>query len=101
MPRTLLLVVLLGCTQPEERDFVVPRNVEDLRGRLIQQIPAGRDIAGARQWMAQHGFACDPPLASAADAHAQLCHLRGDAGQSRWTVALIEREGRLADVQAR
>ena len=100
--RTLLLVALGSCTQPKQPDFVLPRNLDDLRGRLLQAIPEGRDIAGARQWMADHGFTCDPPLASAAEAHAQLCHAAGaDAGRSRWTIILLERAGRLADVQTR
>lgn len=98
--RLLLLLSLLSCTEPKQRDFVLPKNVDDLRGRLLQQIPEGRDIAGARRWMEQHGFACEAPMASPVDAHAQECRAtHADAGQGRWTVVLIERDGRLADVQ--
>ena len=100
--RAVWLFALFACTQPPQRDFVLPRNLDDVRARLLQAIPEGREIAGARQWMEQHGFTCDPPLASAAEAHAQMCHaLAADAGRNRWTIILIERDGRLADVQAR
>jgi hypothetical protein len=99
---TLLLLAGLGCTQPKLREFAMPRNIEDLRARLLVYIPEGREIAGARQWMAEHGFRCDPPLPSATEARAHVCHATvADAGWSGWSVFLFERQGRLADVQAR
>jgi hypothetical protein len=91
------LILLLACTDPPQRTFVLPRDVEDLRARLLAAIPEGRDIAGAREWMRGHGFACDPPLPSAAEAHATVCHPQGRS----WTVVLIDQNGRLQDVQAR
>ena len=84
--------------------FALPKNVEDVRARLLVYIPEGREIDGARDFMREHGFACDAPLPSATDAHAHLCRAdaaHADAGWSGWTVVLYERGGRLADVQAR
>jgi len=100
---TLLLLAGLSCSQPPAlREFAMPKNVEDLRARLLVYIPEGRDIAGARQWMGEHGFRCDAPLESATESRAHVCHPAAiDAGFSRWSVFLFEREGRLADVQAR
>jgi hypothetical protein len=52
--------------------------------------------------MAAHGFRCDAPLPSATEARAHVCRATvADAGWSRWSVFLFERQGRLADVQAR
>ena len=82
----------------------MPRNIEDARGRLLVAIPEGREIEGARRWMREHGFRCDEPMPSAADAHAHLCKPSAapeDAGWRNWTVVLLERKGRLADVQVR
>jgi hypothetical protein len=99
---TLLLLVALGCSQPKLREFAMPTNIEDLRARLLVYIPEGRDIAGARQWMSQHGFHCDDPLPSATEARAHVCRaIAVDAGWSNWSIFLFERAGRLADVQAR
>jgi hypothetical protein len=47
--------------------------------------------------MSAHDFTCAAPVPSATDAHATVCRV---AGRS-WTVVLIERNGRLQDVQAR
>jgi hypothetical protein len=97
-----LLLAALGCTQPKLREFAMPRDIEDLRARLLVYIPEGRDIAGARQWMAEHGFRCDPPLPSATEARVHVCRATvADAGWSAWSIFLFERQGRLADVQAR
>ena len=104
MTRTYAIAVLLAACGRNPATFVVPRNVEDVRARLLAGIPEGRDIAGARQFMADHGFTCEPPLPSATTAHAHPCHAdaaHADAGWARWTVTLFERNGRLADVQAR
>jgi hypothetical protein len=90
----VLLTVLLGCTEPKQPDFRMPRSVEDVRGRLLPFVE-GHHIDEARQFMANHGFKCDAPLPSATDAHAHVCH----AGQR--TVVLLERNARVADVQAR
>jgi hypothetical protein len=98
-----LLLLLCAC-KPPQAPFVMPRNIEDARGRLLASIPEGRDIAGAREWMAAHAFRCDPPMASAADAHAHVCRPAdppADAGWRAWTVVLLERRGRVADVQVR
>ena len=92
--RTLVLALILGCSEPKQRDFTMPRNVEDVRGRLLPFVE-GHPIAEARAFLVQHGLSCDDPLPSAADAHAHVCH----AGQR--TVVLLERNGRVADVQAR
>ena len=103
-PRLSLIALAAACSSGSPAAFVVPRNVEDARARLLAAIPAGRDIAGARAFMAEHGFACDPPLPSATDARAHPCHAdaaHADAGWARWSVVLIERAGRLADVAAR
>lgn len=90
----VLLTVLLACTEPKQPDFTMPRSVEDVRGRLLPFIE-GHHIDEARQFMQKHGFSCDAPLPSATDAHAHVCHY----GQR--TVVLIERNARVADVQAR
>ena len=95
--RAAILIALFACSDPPARPFVLPGNIEDLRARLLVAIPEGRDIAGARSWMRAHDFTCEAPLPSATDAHATVCRL---AGRS-WTVVLIERNGRLQDVQAR
>jgi hypothetical protein len=104
--RTLVLALLTAaCTDPVQPAFQMPRNIEDARARLLVRIPEGRDIAGARAWMGEHGFHCDPPMPSAADAHAHVCRAeadgRADAGWRAWTIELFERKGRLADVQVR
>jgi hypothetical protein len=99
------LHALAGCTDPIEPAFVMPKSIEDARGRLLVGIPEGRKIAGARSWMSEHGFVCEPPMPSAADAHAHLCRASenapADAGFRAWTIVLLERKGRLADVQVR
>ncbi len=94
--RTAFLTLLFACTDPP-RPFSLPKDVEDLRARLLVSIPEGREIEGARAWMRDHGFQCDPPMPSAADAHASVCRVAGKS----WTVVLLDRNGRLADVQAR
>jgi hypothetical protein len=112
MRSTLLVIVkfrffalaLLSCSGPKREPFAWPKNVEDVRARLLVYIPVGREIEGARGWMAEHAFACDPPIPSATDAHAHVCHAASapvDAGWRDWTVVLYERRGRLADVSAR
>jgi hypothetical protein len=97
---------LIACTDPVQPAFVMPKHIDDARGRLLVAIPEGREIAGARQWMSEHGFVCDPPMPSAADAHAHQCRpseatTPTDAGWRSWTVELFERKGRLADVLVR
>lgn len=100
-----LALVLIACSGPTRPPFSWPRNVEDVRARLLVYVPEGREIGGARQWMGEHGFVCEAPLQSATDARAHLCHAGAsapaDAGWRRWTVVLYERRGRLADVSAR
>jgi len=105
-PRPLLLVLALaGCKGPVRPPFAWPKNAEDVRARLLVYVPEGREIEGARQWMGEHGFACEAPLPSATDAHAHLCRARADApadaGWRSWTVVLYERGGRLADVSVK
>ena len=90
----VLLTVVIACSEPKQRDFTMPRSVEDVRGRLLPLVE-GHPVGEAREFMVQHGFSCDDPLPSATDAHAHVCH----AGQR--TVVLLERNGRVADVQAR
>src|SRR5947208_2778078 len=102
MPRSphtaLVLALFLGCADSGRgRPFTLPRNIEDVRARLLATIPEGRDIAGARAWMTAHDFRCDVPLPSATDAHATICHVP----EKSWTVVLIDKNGRLQDVQAR
>ena len=101
----LFVLALLACSGPKREPFAWPKNAEDARARLLVYIPEGREIEGARQWMAEHAFACDPPLPSATDAHAHICRPEAgapaDAGWRTWTVVLYERRGRLADVSAR
>jgi hypothetical protein len=103
--RTILLALALAsCTDPRREPFAWPRNIEDARARLLVYIPEGRGIEGAREWMREHHFNCDPPLPSATDARAHICHAAGapaDAGWSAWTVVLYERRGRLADVSTK
>jgi hypothetical protein len=98
-------LAVLCCNSPKRPPFAWPKNPEDVRASLLIYIPEGRDIAGARAWMAEHGFDCDAPMASATNAHAHVCHAAksapADAGWSRWTVVLYERRGRLADAEAR
>ncbi|MFN2548454.1 MAG: hypothetical protein ABR567_13560 [Myxococcales bacterium] len=90
----VLLTVLLACSDPKQRDFTMPRSVEDVRGRLLPFVE-GHHIDEARRFMVRHGFSCDEPLPSATEAHAHVCR----TGQR--TVVLLERNGRVADVQAR
>lgn len=110
-----LAVLAVACSDPPQRPFVMPKNIEDARGRLLTTIPEGRDIAGARQWMRDHGFACSPPVpwtgadgkspadTAATPGFAHVCHAEAtappDAGWRRWSIVLIERKARLADVQ--
>ncbi|HEX4385541.1 MAG TPA: hypothetical protein VH083_21420 [Myxococcales bacterium] len=106
MTRALWLSFLaIACSEPVQPAFVMPKNIEDARGRLLVAIPEGREIEGARQWMAEHHFQCEPPMPSAAEAHAQICRPEAtapaDAGWRKWEVVLLERRGRLADVQVR
>ncbi len=101
----LLALALIACKGPTRAPFSWPKNAEDVRARLLVYVPEGREIEGARQWMREHGFACDAPLPSATEAHAHVCHAEAgapaDAGWRGWTVVLYERGGRLADVSAR
>jgi len=103
--RLFALAALIACSGPKRPEFSWPRNVEDVRARLLVYIPEGREIGEARQWMREHGFDCDEPLPSATEARAHLCHASAtapaDAGWRRWTVVLYERGGRLAEVSAR
>ena len=94
MRRIVLLTVFLACTEPKQRDFTMPRSVEDVRGRLLPFVE-GHPIGEAREFLVKHGLACDEPLPSATDAHAHVCH------SGPRTVILIERNTRVADVQAR
>ena len=104
--RAATLLLVAACTEPVQPAFVMPKNIEDARARLLVRIPEGREIAGARAWMSEHGFVCDAPMPSAADAHAHVCRASeattpADAGWRSWTVELFERKGRLADLQVR
>jgi hypothetical protein len=92
-------LVALGCSDPPAQVFKWPQRAEDVRARLIQAIPEGREIQGAREFMVGHGFACDEPMPSAAEAHATVC--RALKAPPAYTVVLIERKGRLADVSVR
>ena len=100
-----LALALIACSGPKRPPFSWPKNAEDVRARLLVYIPEGREIAEARQWMREHGFACDEPLPSATDARAHICKADAtappDAGWRSWTIVLYERRGRLADVSAR
>jgi len=102
--KLLLLLALAACSGPKLEPFSWPANIEDARARLLVHIPEGREIAGAREWMREHGFTCDEPLPSATDARAHICRASpggADAGWRRWTVVLYERRGRMADVSVR
>ena len=103
MPRTALLLALAlaGCSDAKLGAFRMPREMDNLRGRLLPYLE-GHPIGEARTFLDDQGFRCDAPLASAADAHAHLCRATtADAGWSRWSLVLIERSGRVADVQVR
>lgn len=96
-------MLVVACSQPDRGGFAMPKNVEDVRARLLVAIPEGREIEGARRWMREHGFVCDPPMESATDSRAHVCHGRApsrDAGSRALTIVLFERRGRLADVEA-
>src|SRR5258706_5028700 len=95
-PRTLLLLGLLGCTDPRLGEFALPKRLDDLRGRLLPFVE-GHPIAEARAFLQAHGFECEPPLPSATDAHAHVCHAAAapaDAGWRNLTVAFFGRNGR-------
>lgn len=90
------LALAISCTDPHLKELSLPRNVEDVRGRLLPYVE-GHEISVARDFLARHGFACEEPLPSASDAHVQLCHPQGRS----WVLEVYERRGRVADVQAR
>jgi hypothetical protein len=108
-------LALVACA-PKQPPFQMPKNMEDARGRLLPRIE-GRDIGGARDFMREHGFVCDQPVAwerpdgkSPADTAAtpgftHACHAEAtapaDAGWRSWTIVLLERKGRVADIQVR
>jgi len=100
---SLGLLALAACA-PKLPKFSMPKEIDNVRGRLLMYIPEGREIGEARRWMGEHQFACDAPLPSATDAHAHVCHAAAsvpqDAPWRKWTVVLYERKGRLADVSA-
>jgi hypothetical protein len=100
-----VVIAAFACTGVKMEPFAMPKYVEDVRAKLLVYIPEGREIGEARDWMRQHGFACDPPMPSATDAHAHVCRadssVAPDAGWRTWTIVLYERQGRLADVSAR
>lgn len=99
-----LAVLALAACAPKLPEFSMPKEIDNVRGRLLMYIPEGREIGEARQWMGEHHFACDAPLPSATDAHAHVCHaaasVPADAPWRKWTIVLYERRGRLADVSA-
>ncbi|HEY6912538.1 MAG TPA: hypothetical protein VI356_24365 [Myxococcales bacterium] len=101
--RRLCLLVLFACA-PKLPPFSMPKEIDNVRGRLLMYIPEGREIGEARQWMGAHQFACDAPMPSATDAHAHVCRaaasVPADAPWRSWTIVLYERRGRLADVSA-
>ena len=102
MRRALLLVASLACTQPQLGEFKMPRNIEDVRGRLLPFVE-GHRIEEAREFLRGHGFDCEG-LPSATDAHAHVCRAvaaPADAGWRHWTIVMFERGGRVADVQVR
>ena len=101
--RLVLLSLLLACTDPPARKFVLPASIEDARARFLVAIPEGREIAAARAWMEDHSFACGLPAPSGRG-FASECRARdpaADAGFGNWEVTLYDRNGRLADVQVR
>jgi hypothetical protein len=99
-----LAVLLLSACAPKLPKFSMPKEIDNVRGRLLMYIPEGREIGEARKWMGEHQFACDAPLPSATDAHAHVCHaapsVPADVPWRKWTIVLYERRGRLADVSA-
>ena len=100
-PRTVLCLALVACSDPPTPAFKMPRDLESLRGRLLPSVE-GHPIAEALAYLRERGFDCAAPLPSAADAHVHPCRATAlDAGWSRWSVVLIERSGRVADVQVR
>lgn len=97
----LLAFALAGCSDAKLGAFRMPREMENLRGRLLPFLE-GHPIAESRTFLRDQGFQCDAPQPSAADAHVHRCHATTpDAGWSRWTLVLIERSGRVADLQVR
>ena len=65
------ILALVACA-PKLPRFIMPKEIDNVRGRLFMYIPEGREIGEARQWMGEHQFACDPPMTSATDAHAHV-----------------------------
>ena len=103
MMRFGVALLICACSGPKLAPFSMPKNIEDLRMRLLVHIPEGREIEGARGWMREHGFACEAPMESATDSRAHVCRAASappDAGYRNWTIVLFARRGRLADVQA-
>ena len=97
----LLALALAGCSDAKLGAFRMPHQMENLRGRLLPYLE-GHPIAEARTFLRDQGFQCEAPLPSAADAHVHRCQATAaDAGWSRWTLVLIERSGRVADLQVR
>ena len=80
---TVGTLALLTCCEPKQRDFVMPRSVEDVRARLLPFVE-GHPIGEARAFMQAHGLACD----------ANICH------SGKRSVVLIEQNGRVRDVRA-
>ena len=90
------MLVALACTVPKFKDFSVPKNAEDVRGRLLPLVE-GHFVPEAIDYMRTRGIPCDPPLPSATDAHVHICR----PPDRKWTIELYERNSRIADVQAR
>ena len=91
--RVTLVTAVLACSEPRQT-FVVPKNPEDVRGRLLTLVE-GHTIDDARALFQRHGIPCDAPLPSATDARAHVCHPPDRA----WHLVLYERNGRVQDVQ--
>lgn len=91
--RVTALTLLVACSAPK-MVFSVPKNPEDVRGRLLTQVE-GHPIGDAVALFAAHGIPCDPPLPSATAARAHVCH----PPQRKWSIVLYERNARVADVQ--
>jgi hypothetical protein len=115
MRRVLCALALAACA-PQQPPFQMPKDIENARGRLLPRIE-GHDIAYARAFMGEHGFACGQPApwvapdgkspadTAATPGLAHVCRAEAtapaDAGWRSWTIVLLERKGRVADVQVR
>ena len=91
--RVTLVTAVLACSEPRQT-FVVPKNPEDVRGRLLTLVE-GHPIGDALALFQTHAIPCDPPLPSATAARVHICH----PPERKWRLVLYERDGRVQDVQ--